>query len=83
MDYTLTKKEVELQQPRMVLKTGEVTFVDFDIMLIASNPFWSATSATTYTIDLSEGGGTPVASPVPSPVGSGTADRVTVVNRGY
>lgn len=71
-----------LQQPRMVLKTGEVTFVDFDILLVASDPFWSATSATTYTIDLSEGGGTPVASPVPSPVGSGTADRVTVVNGG-
>ncbi len=71
-----------LQQPRIVLKTGEVSFADFSMVLIANDPFWSATSATTYTIDLSEGGGTPVASPVPSPVGSGTADRVTVVNGG-
>jgi len=71
-----------LQQPRIVLKTGEVTFADFSLVLICPEPFWASDSATTYTINLSESGGTPVSSPVPSPVGSGTSDRATVINSG-
>jgi len=71
-----------LQQPRIVLKTGEVSFADFSMVLIANDPFWGSTAADNYTVNLSKGGGTPVASPVPSPVGGGTSDRVTVVNGG-
>lgn len=71
-----------LQQPRIVLKAGEVTFADFNMVLIASDPFWASTAVTNYSVTLSEGGGTPVDSPVPSPVGSGTSDKVTVTNSG-
>lgn len=68
--------------PDLIESVGNRGEARFRIELRCDNPFFQDENTTIVTVALATGGGTPVASPLPSPVGIGTGGTVTIDNTG-
>lgn len=71
-----------ITQPIIVEKSGYTTTNQYRIELRAGSPYWSGSSAITGSCGLAISGGTPVSSPVGSPVLVVGGNRITLNNTG-
>jgi hypothetical protein len=78
--YTITAKVI--RSPEIPYDNGQVTMNDYRVELKAEDPFWKGSTAVTGSASLSDEGGTPVSSPVPSPVGTASDNLVSITNNG-
>lgn len=72
-----------VQEPiDIVDKTGESDHAPYRVQLLCPNPFFTDTTTNTYNLTFPTGGGFPVPSVVPTPVGGTSGNNVIITNSG-
>lgn len=61
---------------------GEIQQAEYQVILKAQDPFWQDTTLNQLDLTLATGGGSPVSSPVSTPVGGTSGDSGSLVNTG-
>ena len=69
-------------EPEFIETPGEVAEAVFQMSLKAEDPFFSDVTPITDSAIIAIAGGTPVASPVSSPIGKGAGNQIVLVNSG-
>lgn len=79
---TIDAKVLVAPKIKLVNTLAGVYTADYSISLICENPFYRDNTLTEYTTGLSQGGGAPIPTPVPAPLGGAGGGSVVVVNNG-